>query len=109
LALERESEPLPSTNSRVPPLPVVGDQFIRNALALIDFCHIRQGQDADMGVGEAPADGFERRQRHDGVAHPICCPNEQPHRRELRRLDSMRSIAAANSLAEAISRSMVTM
>src|SRR6516162_10310742 len=93
----------------MPSFPVVGEQFVRDTLPLVDLGYIRQCQDSDMSAFEPPANGCERRQRHDGVAHPIRCANEQPHESELRRPASMRSIDATNSLSELIARSINAM
>src|SRR5262249_20816405 len=94
------------SNPRMRALAVILDQFVSNALMAINLRDIWQREDGNMRVGETPPHSLERRQSHDGIAHPIRRSNQQPHATTLRRSLSARSIAATNSLSELTTKSI---
>lgn len=55
----------------------VGDDFVAEGLAAVEIGNPRQGEDSDVGAGETGTNGAQRRQTHDGVAHPIGGAHDQ--------------------------------
>jgi len=52
-------------------LRIVMNQFVADLLVSINVGYIGAGDDADMRVGVAPADGAQGGQGHDGIADPV--------------------------------------
>src|SRR5262249_30937414 len=89
-----------------PPLPaplfsagVVSDQFIEDALITVQLAHIGPRQDGDFRLLKSRAHRAKRRQRHDGIAHPIRGANQHPHAAAPCLIASSRSRVAPNSFS----------
>src|SRR5262249_31860412 len=104
--LKSRHKPLAPSNPCVLPLAIVDNQFVCNALPLVNLPHIRHGQNRHVRVHKPFAHRFQRRQRHNRVAHPIRRSNQQSHELFPRRSFKIRSSAGTNSHSELKTSSM---